>query len=86
MRILEAAMAKVIKNLSLDPEAVERGERYSVLHSTSLSQLVSDFLSRLPLAEEERELPPTVGRLLGVGAGDAGRDDYRAYLLEKYAR
>ncbi|HEX2203339.1 MAG TPA: hypothetical protein VHG91_08575 [Longimicrobium sp.] len=40
------------KNLSLDPRAVERGELYSERHATSLSQLVSDLLLRLPLDEE----------------------------------
>lgn len=79
-------MARVTKNLSLDPEAVERGERYSELHSTSLSQLVSDFLSRLPLEEEEPELTPTVRRLLGVAAGKTREEDYRDYLAEKYGR
>ncbi|HEU0052963.1 MAG TPA: DUF6364 family protein [Longimicrobium sp.] len=79
-------MAKVIANLSLDEEAVKRGERYAELHSTSVSKLVSDFLSRLPVEEEwQRELPPVVRRLYGVAAG-AGVDekDYLRYLEDKY--
>lgn len=79
-------MAKVTKNLSLDPRAVERGERYSEQHSTSLSQLVSDLLMRLPLSDEKRELPPTVRRLLGAAAGSTDEEDYRGYLTEKYGR
>lgn len=79
-------MARVTKNLSLDPEAVERGERYSALHSTSISQLVSDFLSRLPLDDAEPELTPAVRRLLGAAAGEGDREDYRRHLLEKYGR
>ena len=79
-------MARITKNLSLDPEAVERGERYSERHSTSLSQVVSDLLSRLPLEEEETELTPTVRRLLGVASGGTDRDGYRKYLLDKYGR
>lgn len=79
-------MARVTKNLSLDPDAVERGERYSELHSTSLSQLVSDFLSRLPLDEEKQRLTPTVRRLLGVASGEVDEDDYKDYLAEKYGR
>ena len=75
-------MAKITKRLSLDAEAVERAERYAELHSTSLSRLVSDFLSRLPLAESEPNLTPTVRRLLGVAAGDVDEQAYRAYLLE----
>lgn len=79
-------MARVTKNLSLDPRAVERGERYSERHATSLSQLVSDLLLRLPLEEADEELPPVVRRLLGVAAGGGGRDDYRRHLEEKYGR
>lgn len=79
-------MARVTKNLSLDPKAVERGERYSELHSTSLSQLVSDFLLRLPVDEEEPDLPPVVRRLLGVAKGNTDESDYREYLFEKYGK
>lgn len=79
-------MPRVTKNLSLDPDAVERGERYSRLHSTSLSQLVSDFLSGLPIDEDQAELTPTVRRLLGAASGGTGREEYREYLLEKYGR
>jgi hypothetical protein len=79
-------MARISKKLSLDAQAVERGERYSELHSTSLSQLVSDFLSRLPLDEEgqEQELTPTVQRLLGVAKGGPDEADYHEYLFQKY--
>lgn len=79
-------MARVTKNLSLDPKAVERGERYSELHSTSLSQLVSDFLLRLPVDEEEPDLPPVVRRLLGVAKGGPDENDYHEYLFEKYGK
>jgi hypothetical protein len=64
-------MAKVTKNLSLDEAAVTRGERYSALHNTSLSRLVSDFLIQLPVDELTRPLPPTVRRLIGIGISDA---------------
>jgi len=84
-------MAKVTKNLSLDEAAVQRGERYSALHDTSLSRLVSDFLIQLPLDEPTRPLPPLVHRLVGVGLPAALPDDeglephvYRDYLDSKY--
>jgi hypothetical protein len=81
-------MAKQSKNLSLDPEAVRRGERYSELHGMNLSQLVSNFLSRLPTDSEDQEtsLSPAVRRLVGIGAGSADREDYRRHLVEKYGR
>jgi hypothetical protein len=81
-------MAKQSKNLSLDPEAVRRGERYSELHQTNLSKLVSSFLSRLPIDSDEQDRPfsPAVRRLLGIGSGDTDVDDYRRHLVEKYGR
>lgn len=79
-------MPKQSKNLSLDPEAVRRGERYSELHRTNVSQLVSNFLSALPLDDEAREkqLSPAVRRLLGIAAGRVDEEDYRRYLVDKY--
>lgn len=79
-------MPRVTKNLSLDPAAVERGERYSEIHSTSLSQVVSDLLMRLPIDDGEAELTPTVRRLLGIAKGGAGEEDYHQYLLDKHGR
>ena len=87
-------MAKTTKNLSLDAVAVGRGERYSELHHTNLSRLVSDFLARLPVDEAPRQLSPIVSRLLGVAASpqlagkkeDEAIDEYQEYLWTKYGR
>lgn len=74
-------------NLSLDPDAVKRGERYSHRHGTSLSRLVSGFLRALPLEESGRKLSPAVQRLRGVAAGArAGREDYLEHLHRKYGK
>lgn len=74
------------KNLSLEPDAIRRGERYGRLHGTSLSRLVNDFLRSLPLGPQPaRALSPIVRRLRGVAAG--GRTDrkaYREHLYRKY--
>jgi hypothetical protein len=89
-------MPKRNKNLSLEEEAIERGEIYSSMHNTNVSALVNEFLSRLPVklrvgkvhpSEESDWLPPTVSRLLGVAAGDPEEDpieDYHNYLMGKY--
>lgn len=73
-------------NLTLDPEAVARGERFGQRHGTSLSQLVTGFLYALPDADASlRELAPPVRRLYGSAAGGAAdRDSYHAHLSEKY--
>lgn len=76
-------MSRQTKNLSLDPEAIRRGELYSELHQTSISQLVSNFLASLPL-DEPRPPSPAVGRLLGIAAGGGAIEEYHAYLVERY--
>lgn len=79
-------MSKVPKNLSLEPDAIARGERYGRRHGTSLSCLVSNFLRSLPLeAGAAEDLSPVVRRLRGLAA--AGRIDraaYREHLYKKY--
>ena len=76
------------KNLTLDPEAVARGEHYGARHGASLSQLVSSFLYALPRDDgpaSVRELSPSVRRLYGVAAkATADRETYREHLAEKY--
>ncbi len=80
-------MAKQSKNLSLDPEAVLRGERYSALHDTNVSQLVNRFLSSLPVADESvTHLSPAVSRLLGIASDKNAMKRYREHLVEKYGR
>ncbi len=78
-------MRRVVKNLTLDSEAARKGERYSKQKGTSVSQIVSDFLSRLP-DDNEGQLSPAVGRLLGVARGRADESDYRRYLEKKYSK
>jgi hypothetical protein len=83
MRI-EAWMRKVVKNLTLDAEAVRRGERFSRKKGTSISQLVSDLLLGLE-GEPESKLSPAMARLLGSARGK-GLADYGDYLSRKYSR
>lgn len=77
-------------NLSLDPEAVERGEQFGKLHGKSVSELVTGFLYSLPGdpgASDlvSQELAPSVRRLFGVAAeSESDRDAYRAHLDAKY--
>ena len=80
-----ASPPKRPKNLSLDAEAVERGEEYGRRHGIALSRLVGEFLRALPLDAPDHELAPAVQRLYGVAAsGRATRDDHREHLYRKY--
>lgn len=84
-------MARIAKNLSLDPEVVARAERYARRHRTSLSALVGDFLERLGREDPEerpRHRSPKVERLIGIGLGEDPAADpeevYRRHLEQKY--
>ncbi len=73
------------RNLSLDDEAISRGERYSKQHGTSISRLVGDFLRSLPLDAPRGPTSPLVRRLVGVAAGKKGEAaSHRVHLLRKY--
>jgi hypothetical protein len=84
MRMEEAPLTRVTKNLSLDAAAVERGERFSARHSKSLSQVVSDLLLKLPMDEEDADYSPAVRRLLGIVEGSVDEKDCKRHLTEKY--
>lgn len=73
------------RNLSLEPEAIARGQWYGERHGKNLSQLVNDFLHSLPL-DGEGPRSPLVRRLCGVarGAGDLG--EHRRHLDRKHGR
>lgn len=72
-------------NLSLDAEAMRRGEAFSKLSGTSLSRLVSDFLRGLPGPEEASPFTPAVARLFGVAArARVDAQTHRAHLRKKY--
>ena len=79
-------MSKQRLNITVDPAVIERARRYTERHNTSISRLVTAFLSRLPDEGVPEELTPTVKRLLGVARGGPDRQDYRDHLVDKYGR
>ena len=80
-------MSKQRLNITVDPAVIERARRYTQRHNTSISRLVNEFLSQLPVEHDSEEsLTPTVRRLLGVAKGGVDREDYRRHLVEKYGR
>ena len=87
------AVSKVAKNLYLEPDALEHAEKYAQMHTTNLSQLVSDFLRSLPLrSSSPTDYSPTLRRLIGsavprdADTPPATVEDYREYLIDKYGR
>jgi predicted DNA-binding protein len=80
------AMEKAI-TLHLDPDLVQRAEDFSKRTGKSLSQVVSEFLRRLPepLPEAVAASAPITKSLRGVLRGSGvSEDDFRRHLEEKY--
>ncbi len=89
MEVFVSKPLKKPKNLSLEPSAIARGERYARLHGTSLSSLVSDYLAALPLGSPGAIQSPAVRRLYGSAAAkrgrrEPGRAEYRDHLARKH--
>ena len=74
--------------LLLDRKAIERGLRYSQLHGSDISEVVSELLTRLPIEGDQpkEELTPTVRRLFGIIHARVSPQDYRDHLAEKHRR
>ena len=70
--------------LSVEEEIIRKARWFSQKHRTSISSLVSDFLSSL--SESEGPDTPIVNRLRGVLSPDVRIEDYHEYLIEKYGR
>ena len=68
--------------LSVDEDVIRKAKRYSQRHETSLSKLVTDFLSKLVDTEGTRT--PIVSRLRGILPRDLDVDEYRRHLERKH--
>jgi len=80
-------MPKGTLNLTIDLSTIERARRYGELHDVSISSLVGDFLSRLPVDDDRVEIRgPITRRLLGIAKGAGDEEDYHRFLEEKYSR
>jgi hypothetical protein len=72
--------------LSVDERVIEEARRYSRRHDTSISQLVSNYLTRLARSDRDARYSPTVRRLMGILPGDVSTEDHRRHLEEKHSR
>lgn len=82
----EEAMSSKKKKLTLsvDERVIERARRYSNRHNTSISQLVTKYLSQLD-AHSDATLAPWVQRLRGILPSGTSLEDYRRHLEEKHS-
>jgi hypothetical protein len=72
--------------LKLDHELIERAEAFSKKTGRSVSELIAEYLQRLPEpSQEAAPLTPIVNSLRGVLRGSGlAEEDYRRYLEEKH--
>ena len=83
--LLEIPMPSKKKlTLSVDERVIERARRYSTRHNTSISQLVTSYLSQLD-APSETNLAPWVQRLRGILPSNISVEDYRRHVEEKHS-
>lgn len=75
-------MPKTKLTLSVERRIIERAKRYSRRNDTSVSELVSQFLSSLE--EEDGDSAPITARLVGALAPEGSIDEYHEYLDKKY--
>ena len=65
---------------------LENAKRYASQHNTTLTQLISAYLDRIPVESEPMDSAPIVRQLSGVLSQDIKVDDYKKHLEEKYGR
>jgi hypothetical protein len=75
-------MPKTKLTLSVDESAIKRAKRFSQRNQTTVSELVSRFLSSLD--EPDDEVAPITARLRGVLPSDASVEEYHEHLESKY--
>ncbi len=65
---------------------LENAKRYARQHNTTLTQLISEYLYRIPVGEDLLDQAPMVKRLSGSLSPDLTPEDYKSHLEEKYGR
>ena len=77
-------MKQTLLTIRLPRELVKRAERYAEQHETSLTQLIALYLQQPVMQENLLDDAPTVRCLSSILPTDASKDEYHAYLEEKY--
>ena len=75
-------MAKTKLTLSVEKAVIERAKRFSRRNDTTVSEMVTHFLSSLE--DDDVEPTPITSRLIGVLSPEGSREEYHEYIEEKY--
>jgi hypothetical protein len=65
---------------------LENAKRYANQHHTTLTELISTYLDRIPFESSPLEDAPIVRRLSGIMSQGTTLDDYKKHLDKKYGR
>ena len=75
-------MAKTKLTLSVEEATINRAKRFSERNQTTVSELVSRFLSSL--GDHEEASTPITDRLVGVLPSDTSTEEHHDYLESKH--
>lgn len=70
--------------IRIPADVLERAKAYAETNQTSVTRLVSQYLSRLPTEESYLKDAPITQSLIGTLAPDTTVEDYWRYIDEKY--
>jgi hypothetical protein len=65
---------------------LENAKRYAKAHDTTLTELISAYLERIPTDIEALDDAPVVRRLTGLLSSEVSVEDYKKHLDDKYGR
>ena len=65
-------------------DVLERAKEYAETNQTSVTRLVSQYLSQLPVEDYYLQDAPIVQSLIGILAPETTVEDYWRYIEEKY--
>lgn len=63
---------------------LESAKGYAARHGTTLTKLISDYLEALSSADGSQPDAPILRRMGGILPTAIGRNEHRAYLVDKY--
>ena len=67
-------------------QVLENAKRYARENHTTLTELISSYLQRIPSQDDLLDDAPLVRQLTGTLSPNLSREDYQKYLDEKYGR
>lgn len=63
---------------------LKNAKRYAKAHHTTLTELISAYLQRIPTETETLDNAPVVRYLTGLLSAEVSVEDYKTHLEEKY--